>query len=667
MAIYGIDPYGAPTLYGVPAQVQFDVSPFTSTSVSYSNVRLAWTNPRGTWTGFRLVKNWNGYPTREDDGIVLFDGTSSPNGWSDPDVQAGRFAYYAAWVNTASGWVRAGITSCLMVADHGSRDWVWSRTPNYFKYDAPDLSAVAMSQENEDLRTWMSIFAWGWDNLRTNADTLRHLNNPRRINQRNLELLAAQLGIVTGSGMDASRLRQFVRYAATIYRQKGTAAGLATWIRTLTGWDVDVQTSKNLLLNDDQSTMAHPSYPDWDASLNYATGEIVHYSKRWYQAGASGAYITPPTGLSTNNASWTWINDWQGSNVGLNSLTGGQYSWEVFSPTIPTASSTVLLGVGVQNSQDSTVLASNSLVVYNKSGAAGDMLARSVSRLTGQTTMDPGQVIADGVPVPWPTQTWVATTEYKPNDIIAYGGRAYQAQVASKGVVPPIPYDPPTSEWACVGRDGRVQLLVSAYAHVGWTRTTGVPVAIYPFVEWYDANGVLIGARMEARTAGNMCYDTFDPAAGNTMATHKTDIGTYTWSSPIGGGAWIIDGVLGGTIRPPNPGLRGIALITGDADCQLAVTLRTAPTTVSSFNQGLIFRFTDTTNYWRATRTSLQKIAASVVTTPITWATLADGDRLGVRMSGNVYTVYKNGAQIGTFTDATNFNLTATQHGMVME
>lgn len=668
MAIYGIDYYGL-SFYGTATSVEFSVSPFVSSSIDYTRVHLTWGRPGGNWTGFRLLRNWNGYPIREDDGERLYDGLHlSPGSWTDANVKPGRFVYYAIFLQTGTSWIRAGITSCLVTDDKGSYDWIYDRIPKYYKYVGPELSALASTSENQDLQDWLKVFAWGLDNQRTLYESLAYINDPMRNAQADLSALAKQLGYRPGTAIEAVRLRHLVQSITTLYQEKSQPAGLAGWIRAVSGWDADIQVARNLLLSDDQAQFAHPAYPTWDPSINYAVGETVRYTKNWYMAKTGGAYgaAQAPSGSNTDNTWWTFRNEIQ-TNFALNPATGGQYTWEVYSPTFTVPPGSIIMGEGIPNPIDGQLYANASLVIFNKgTGQTLDLIARSVSRLSGQTTMDRGQVIGDGIPVPSPFLTWTPTVEYLPADLVMFGGRVYQALRASKGVVPPTAYDPPTDEWACVGKDGRVQLMLSGYTHSAWTYATTAACPVWPFIEWYDQTGTLI-VKLEGRSAGNLCYDRFSPNAGTTLTSHTPEVGAYSWSAPAG--SWTIDGFNGGTIRPTDPAVRSIAVINGsnnDANCQVSVTLTTSPT--AGMSQGLILRYTDVNNYWRATRSSLAKRQAGTLTTVGTYSSsCVDGDRLTVSLSGNIYTVYRNGVQVLTYTDSTFFNTSVPKHGIVVE
>jgi hypothetical protein len=102
------------------------------------------------------------------------------------------------------------------------------------------------------------------------------------------------------------------------------------------------------------------------------------------------------------------------------------------------------------------------------------------------------------------------------------------------------------------------------------------------------------------------------------------------------------------------------------------VTLRQSPSAPNTV-QGIVARWSNSTNYWLATRTNLQKIVSGTPTVISTYATpLVDGERYFIQCSGSVITVkkylpYSSSAgiqtlQLATTTDA--FNSTATTAGM---
>lgn len=671
MAIYGVDKYGL-SKYGTRVSVEYNLDPFVAASDDYGDVLVSWTNPTGTWERIRLIRNRNGYPLRADDGAILFDNDVSPASFLDEEVSAGRFCYYAIFVQTSGEWSRAGVTSCLTIRDKNSTEWLWDKIPNYYKYLGKERNRLTEAPENELFHRMISVFGWAVDYQRTLLDTVAQCNDVRRLHINYVKQLAIQFGIDYYSDqiIEGARLRNYAGNAAHLARQKGTIDGLSNLIRTVTGWDTDIQIARNLLLDDDQSSFVHPSYSDWSPAINYAAGDRVRFLKWWYEAKAGGAkgQAQAPAGTGVDNTWWLTLRDSE-SSFGYNDATGGQYTWEGTNlATGASVSTTIRLGIGVTSPLDPSVEAKNMLFVKNTSGTTADFTLRSVSRLLGESTMDPMQPILDGIPVPYAYQPWDPDVEYRPNDIVLFGGRAYLALWASKSVQPPntpTTFDKPTANWACIGHDGRIRLMLSGYSHQAYTISSNPAVPVWPFIEWYDDQGKLI-AKIEGRAAGGIHYDSFTTEfASGSLQGRALEVGGASWIEPLGT-AWIRDGFTGGAARPLDPTVgRAIVYVNStEPDIQVAATLRTSP--LSGKGQGLIVRATNTASFWRATRTALQKFSNPTYTTVATYSQpMLDGDRITVKAIGSAWTIYRNGVQVATATDS--FNSTGTFHGMIVE
>lgn len=134
-----------------------------------------------------------------------------------------------------------------------------------------------------------------------------------------------------------------------------------------------------------------------------------------------------------------------------------------------------------------------------------------------------------------------------------------------------------------------------------------------------------------------------------------------TWSTPAGNFA-----VGNGAAWPLTPGQRSIGLVTGPANTQLGVTFRTQPQAGQA--QGIVFRYTDDTHYWRCSRTDLRKKNAGVWTTVATHSPpFSDNDRMTVVLSGSSIKVLRNAVATPISTATDTFNSSATKHGIITE
>jgi hypothetical protein len=412
------------------------------------------------------------------------------------------------------------------------------------------------------------------------------------------------------------------------------------------------------MLSDDQADFDHPSFPQWDSGVNYASGDTIEFGAYLYKAGSSGAYGSSqaPTGTATSNSYWTVVQYGTDSTlVDANGLVAG---WEEISFTAGVTPGTggVLVGIGVQNPTNPDDKAGNALWVRNTNsgGSVATMGVRSVGRLSGQSTMDPQQPVLYGVPIPYTWQDWDDDVYYQPGDTIIYHGRVYQALTASIGVAPP---STPTAnaQWSPLGYDERVQMCLSGYAQA----YSGEQVNVYPFVEYYDAHGSLITSLYSDQVPAYTVLDSFTQG-WNDWTTRTSDLGAASWTETTG--QWTSGGYAGGAAYPVGASA-SIATLPGHADGTVSATLLTNPG--NTLKQGVVFRLQDASNYWRAGRTALHLITAGTVTSTFNYSTsFADGDRITVAYSGTNIAVQKNGTQVLSISNSTLS--TATKVGMAV-
>jgi hypothetical protein len=149
---------------------------------------------------------------------------------------------------------------------------------------------------------------------------------------------------------------------------------------------------------------------------------------------------------------------------------------------------------------------------------------------------------------------------------------------------------------------------------------------------------------------------------GPNLNGRTTDDQQSEWAVPVG--AFQQGGYEGGSAWPVTPGVRSMALVSGAADGQAGVTFRSPPL-IGSHTQGLVFRYSNDSNYWVATRTQLKKKVAGSWLVLVTYAVpFADNDRIVVSMDGSVINVFRNAGIVAVATVTDIFNDTAILHGI---
>jgi hypothetical protein len=660
MGTYGIGIYGI-AKYGTDIHPEFDVSPFTATPTDYTSVLLDWRAPAGSWDTLRLIRNRYGWAVDENDGEILLEEGNLSSSFLDTGVAGGSWLYYTIFISASGQWSRAGTASVLMPKNNGYADLLYSLVPDYYKIDVKDGNAATDDSNtiNPYLMPFLSIFGFGFDIVKSYYDSNRYTNDAMRTHIGNIPQIAAQFGIHYEPSTPAYLFRQRMRDAATLGRQKGTLEQLRSLISQTTGYDVDLSIGNNLMLSDDQASFNHPKYPNWDPGVNYATGERVKFGSYLYQAGSNGAFgqAQAPTGTNSSNAFWTIVS--LTSDTTLLNANGNIAGWEEISFTagVSPGTNAVQVGVGAQSPTNPSDNAGNALIVKNNNSGAvtASMGVRSVARINGQGSMDPQQPVLWGIPMPWVSQAWDNSVYYQPGDLVIYHGRTYEALTASLNAAPS---DNATAnaQWQPLAYDERTQVCLSGYTQA----YNGEQVQVYPFVEFYDSHGALICSLYADQVPSYTVLDTFTQGWSD-WTTRNTDVGALAWTQKVG--QWTAGGFANGSAYPKGTS-RSLATVTGHADGAVSVTFAVAAS--GTLQQGVIFRYQDLSNYWRAGRGSLYRISGGVTAATFPYSqAFSDGDRITVSFSGSNISVNKNGTQVLSISDSNL--LTATGVGMVVE
>jgi hypothetical protein len=681
MAIYGISLYGD-SLYGYLAPPPLRVDPFTAIPVSYSAIQLSWTKPSGTVLGFRIVKNMYGFPVDQDDGSIILDTTA---GWpgsnlSDSSVTPGRYHYYGFYCLTDTStdtWVRSGLTGCLMPSDYHSSARMLNLVPSFYLSNINQENELAADPTgNPFLASFMSVIGWGMDYLRTQYDTYLNVNNPWTVPVNDLHNLAAELDLNINPDIHPYTLRKAVLYNAPVNKSKGTEPGIEMELSALTGWDADITTGVNLLLDNDQSYQADPAYADWTSAQAYTVSERVTYGVYIYQCIATGNKGNSPTGTSSSNTWWEAVLSVLDRTVLLNSATGNISTWENLWPGASNGDGTstdLSEDIGILN-PSVTSHVYNGLNLINSSGSAQDVWLRTISRtipdLTNVTaTFAPGntQVISEGIPVPSSAFAlpWNPETAYLPQQAVTYDNQPFMALRASFNSVPPYAVTGTSSQdWAPLGFDERQRICLSSEV------SSTVSQKVYPFIEWYDSSGNYITRVFSRNPAagvvavpGSLCFDSFVTGAGISLSGRITDDTAGTWTNTTG--EFLVSPYSGGCAYPQSDTVRSIATVNpGIANCQAGITFVTQPP--AGWSTGLVLRHVSDTSYLRADMTTLRKNNGGTWTTLGTYSTACvPGDRLLVTISGNTVTAYRNNVSVLSVT--TTFNAGTTVTGIITE
>jgi hypothetical protein len=678
VAIYDADFY-ALSKYGTPLAVDYGVEPFTAEPIGNGRTRVLWNNPTGAWTGFRLLGSRYGWATTADDGDILLDlsGPTTPGQFVDIDGSTpalSAFRYYTLYLLIAGSWQRAGMTSSLAVTATDTSDTLRSFIPRYFRLQSP--AELTGSIENDNLTQFVNILAFGVDQLRSYARTLPSANDPHVVHLSDLESLAAQFGVEYLHALPARLMRQRVTNASLLSKARGTLSGLRDVVGLSAGFDIEIVHGRNLLLTQDQSSFYNPiQYLDWNSARTYVgpsldgrQGDRVLFAGNEFEAKAGGAtgVAQAPAVTAIDNTWWKVLNRHNDGTL-YRAKTANISTWQALlqGPEVALycalpvdAADPLSVNVGASFDTHTGRNDSNVLVVKNTNAATKDVLVRSISYLSAGTTWDPETVVRMGTPVPQATEPWDADTEYKRGDIVSHKGRPWRAIKEALGAQPPG--EPDFDDvWEALGFDERIRMCFSAYAHGPLTGSAGSGgLAVESRVSLFDEHGAFLATLSAKSTTAFL--DTFTRQSTGVWTTRVADVrpATQTWGV-VTGSNWI---VANGLVYPVNPAATQLTRITSlAANGRVAVTL--GKNAFPGRTHGLAVRISDGSNYIRASRSKIEKVAAGVVTTLATYTTtLVDGDRLMLDLNVNVITVYRNGVQVAQVTDA--LNAAVAQHGI---
>lgn len=351
MGVYEIDLY-AKTLYGAPLFVSFEAT-MAAEQRGYGALEVSWSTPIQTggsqilagvksWSRLRLVRNSYGLPETEDDGWVVSENAAGnpTNRFLDDTVVPGQVYYYAAFVaaapdayaaatayypgdlvtyggkvyaatatvtglqpdTTPNSWSVTGMTETwyrcggcvgLTVKDFKHTELLYDNIPRPYKVDTVESTASSIPV-NEQLSRFCAVFGYHFDVIKCEHDQLLRMNDVLRCTDRQLYLLAQEMGVEHRLPALPELRRTYVAKAALIQRDRGSVESVRDLVQAMTGWDAEVFIGYNELHDMDEAAFASPTYPDWQRDRVYYTtvgsqlySDIVTYAGTLYAATGS--------------------------------------------------------------------------------------------------------------------------------------------------------------------------------------------------------------------------------------------------------------------------------------------------------------------------------------------------------------------------------------------
>jgi hypothetical protein len=290
MAKYGYSVYGGDT-YGLTPKLNYSVEPMSINVIDFSTVYLTWQSPSGDFSRFRLLRSQNGYPETAEDGVIIFEQSSSDgsslagsitssqiyDGMSPGQIpiRSGRNIYYRVFLYTADKiWVKAGQISEVVPENTGALSKAINLLPRVVT--SYDLSPLSVISEYSDLYKFLDALSFSYEQMMTEIKLSRPSYGIDNANYKTIPGETLNVGLTIEPNLPMRRQRALIREAIYLYSNKGTAVGISDYAESLTGFAPNTTVSSNLMLSVQDSTF-YQSTGRWvatNATLS-ATEEMI--------------------------------------------------------------------------------------------------------------------------------------------------------------------------------------------------------------------------------------------------------------------------------------------------------------------------------------------------------------------------------------------------------
>ena len=272
------------TLYGSAGIESYSIPDMSAEVIDYDKVNLRWTNPQGDILRLRLIRNQEGFPDTEEDGIILLDkpfrelnaaslqsevdsGTTASGGFVP--LIPGRHVYYSVWLWVISSegprWQLAATATETIPSPHATTSEtgevstthtrLLSSLPRVFTSD--ELNVLGEVNYSSDLAKFLEGITFTADQIMTFADLLAPSPGLVNLTPELLNSYALNFGIKPENKSDRRPTkfqRKLVSNALPMYMSKGKTDALEALVEALTGYQVYAAESSNMMLSAQDAT-----------------------------------------------------------------------------------------------------------------------------------------------------------------------------------------------------------------------------------------------------------------------------------------------------------------------------------------------------------------------------------------------------------------------------
>lgn len=256
-----------------------------------------------------IVYSRTGHPETIAEGQVIVE-TRTQSEFLHTAIED-TWAYYTMFVRflSTSGddyYEPVARLSVLLPTNYGSTDDLYRRIPEYYR----NLD----QSNNEDLYTYLSIFGWDMDRIRTTLDYMIAMKDPQVAEVETLNNLAYEMGVdLEAHELGAERLRNLLDAIGNIRRSKGTPSAISQELGALAGAQVDIDTTahtikvyaqrcnliKDPMLENGVAAGLEGGFPESPTSIVTYDAETVGASYGSTIDGGSPTFSGGPSSIST--------------------------------------------------------------------------------------------------------------------------------------------------------------------------------------------------------------------------------------------------------------------------------------------------------------------------------------------------------------------------------
>ena len=307
MPLYSTFVYGSGPKYG-EFLTTLTKAYLQAQTIDYGVVKLNVTIPAYTGSSYAIVRTVSGAAEDPSSGLVINSGIVSAPHFVVADgvtnlpitpVPSGVVYYTLFIFSTDGSWRKDAATSVVVPKYRGTQDFLINALPSF--YTSPENNIIDPASNDTPLGTFLYGFSVTYDELAQHVDMILPENRTRNVIRRLHGAMTKGVGMPDEYTIGTAANARLYRHAGYIYRNKGTSAGLVTYLEALTGWPIVVKPSTNMFLSLDDGSFEY-SIGNWGITGG-TLAKTVDIGPTFSYEGATSQFSRLGMGLVTMTSS----------------------------------------------------------------------------------------------------------------------------------------------------------------------------------------------------------------------------------------------------------------------------------------------------------------------------------------------------------------------------